>query len=189
MKKKNVIWAAVISALVLVIAVVIIGVCNWFFSPGVHVLGPAAHVDAKEKCYYIDYKTGEIMGESKFLVKFDVNVWTGTFTGTMMLRDRPLEGLVPANPEVRMHEGYISIHYAPGFLWELAETNEAGEYVSVPPMDSGYQLYVKDEDHLFIVTTIDEKTVLVVCADDARQAKELARTLFYLHFGRAPQNW
>ena len=189
MKKKNIIWAAVISALVLVIAVVIIGVCNWFFSPGVHVLGPAAHVDAEEKCYYIDYKTGEIIGESKVYAKFDANVWLGTFTGSMLLPDRPVEGVVPGNPEMRMHEGYISINYGPGFLWELAETNEAGEYVSVPPTDSGYEVYVTNENHLFAVTTIDEKTVLVVCADDAQQAKELARTLFYLHFGREPQNW
>lgn len=182
MTKSTKIWI-IVSLVVLAIAVGIIGVCNWFFSPGIHVVGPAAHLDAEKKCYYIDYKTGEIIGESVLKVDCDINVSTKVFKGTIELPEYPVKGIVPGNPSMRMHEGYIALNYV-GIQWTSEETGEVDPFV-----DTGYFLYVKDADHLFAVTNFRDGMVLVVCADNEQQAKELSRTLHYLYWGIEPQNW
>lgn len=182
MKKDTKILIAVLSV-VLVIVVAITGVCIWFFSPGIHVIGPFAHLDAEKKCYYIDRNTGEILGESILTVNCDINALFETFSGSISLPEYPVKGEIPPNPGSLMDEGYIVLFYT-GITWVSEETGEVD-----PTADMGYKLYVKDAEHLFGVADFENGGVLFVCAENEQQAKELSRTAFCLYWGMEPQNW
>lgn len=169
--------------LALVLTLAVAGVLIWFFSPGIHVIGTAAHLDAEKECYYVDPGNGEIIGQSRLMLKGNSNPFTGDFSGAVNLPEYPVEGDTSYSGVSKRH-GYLRIVYT-GHWFAGGEDGKVHGY-----MDTGYRIFVKDAENIYGLTNIGEDDpVMVVCADSEQEAMEKRYEAFYAAFGMEPNGW
>lgn len=165
MKKEKKTVIIVLLAMLLVAAVVLSISVSSFAGSGIHVLGRFAHIDLREKCYFVS-SSAEIQGES-------------TLTISGLLCDQP-------GNEYGSFDGYISVEGYPlssDIIYSTFGGQITRERILVDN-DSADVLRPDEDTFIYRVSIIrgkepivvvhikapDGETYFAICADDAEKA-------------------
>lgn len=173
MGKKNIFAVAAI-----VVVFTIIGTLYWFYTPGIHLIGPFGHINLTQECYLFDAE-GQESGTTVVSIKGDVRreFWDfrqGTFAGVITVGDEEQNKGEQGSYQHVFYcndDGSYYILYLPNrFAYDETEQR------LYPSMDGDrYEVYLDADDAFGLVAfneqdEVREHRFTAICADSQNDA-------------------
>lgn len=162
-----------IIAVIGIAIVILVSNClkkNFAETEGVHVLGKWAHINYQEKCYLMDMKTDEVIGDS-------------TFTISGMLYDRHKK-MFKEQREMSMFSGHMEVSAYPidmaegyhnGAIYDKSIIFSSYSSFDLDDMMPYYQVHIVRSNPEIVVIYIfleNDETLVAVCGQSEEEAVE-----------------
>lgn len=157
----------------LLLAVIVAALLIWFFSPGIHILGPFLHINVQENAFIIDGDKCEILGTTKVVACGTADaLFTEQYSGILEIlsQSQTHNGLFvdhDGNASIDT-SGFLNITYY-GYYTFPSEKGDGSVVLRICDIFHA-KLHGKKLD--FLICPLVEDNLYAVCADSEDEALE-----------------
>lgn len=161
-KRKKIV--CLVLAVVAAVALLAGGTAIWFFSDGMHTLGPFVHLEAEMECYRYDMDRGLTGDTGVLYLSGTGTLWdipddilnSGTFHGTFYLAGWPYD----RGQLVSLDRADKALHLTCATIQWPDPVSQVSHWIIIDPSDGSflYSLLRRGEDTLYYVSSPDPST-------------------------------